>query len=82
MYAGIPFHLNSAKRCEKHNLEVGGKKKSAHLYGYAFDIAVKNSHEKFIILNALLKAGFKRIGVYENFLHCDDKPDLPQEVIW
>jgi zinc D-Ala-D-Ala carboxypeptidase len=82
MYAGIPFHVNSGKRCPAHNLAEGGKKKSAHLYGYAFDIAVSNSHERFIILSALIRAGFTRIGIGKNFIHGDDSPDLPPEVSW
>ena len=82
MYAGIPFHINSAKRCPVHNLDVGGKKNSAHLDGYAFDIRIGSSHERFIIYNALVKAGFKRIGIAGTFIHCDDHPDLPQEVTW
>jgi len=82
MYAGIPFHVNSAKRCEKHNLEAGGKKNSAHLTGNAFDIAVANSHQRYLMLNAMMKAGFHRIGIGKTFIHCDDSTKNPPEVSW
>jgi len=80
--AGVPFSLNSAWRCVEHNEYVGGGVASAHLRGYACDISVRDSRSRFKIIKALLAVGFRRIGVYKTFIHCDTDPDLPQEVIW
>ena len=87
LIAGIPFVLNCACRCAKHNKEVGGVEKSAHLIkadntANAVDIQCTNSSARFIILKALLDAGFKRVGIYKTFIHADDDPNLPSEVIW
>ena len=59
--AGIPFPLSSAYRCPKHNKAVGGVPTSAHTRGYAVDIRCVDSHSRFVILQALLEAGFRRI---------------------
>lgn len=80
--AGIPFNVNRGCSCAKHNKEVGGKEDSSHLRGLAIDISAKTSGEKFLILSALLKVGFKRIGFYKTFIHCDNDSTLPQKVIW
>lgn len=69
--AGIPFIVNSGCRCEKHNEEVGGKKKSNHLKGLAADIACKNDVERFRIVKGLIDAGFRRIGVGKGYVHAD-----------
>ena len=80
--AGIPFKINSGYRTKEHNKKVGGKDTSAHLTGYAADIAVENSRQRFIIVNALIKAGFTRIGMGQNFVHVDCAPNLPDLVMW
>jgi uncharacterized protein YcbK (DUF882 family) len=80
--AGIPFHINSGFRTPEHNAKVGGQPNSAHLRGFACDIATSSPNSKFIILKSLLNAGFLRIGVYETFIHCDTDPSLPIGVIW
>ncbi len=69
--AGIPFKINSGYRTKERNQQVGGVKNSSHLIGVAADIAVGSGNERYIILNALIKAGFKRIGVAKTFIHCD-----------
>jgi len=80
--AGIPFVLNSTVRNVEENSSVGGVPDSAHIYGMAVDIRVRNSVERFAIVNALLKAGFKRVGVGKTFVHCDIDQSKPQNVIW
>ncbi|MBF0501499.1 MAG: peptidase M15 [Candidatus Riflebacteria bacterium] len=69
--AGVPFHINSGCRCDKHNAAEGGKSDSSHLTGFASDIAVKDDGERSIILNALIKAGFTRFGMGKTFIHTD-----------
>lgn len=80
--AGIPFILNSAYRCEKHNDAVGGSPTSSHVIGKAVDIRITNNNQRFIILNALLKAGFTRLGVGKSFIHVDCDEKKAQNVIW
>lgn len=80
--AGVPFKINSGYRCAKHNAAVGGVKDSAHARGYAADVAVNGSSNRFKILTALLEVGFTRVGVYNTFIHVDVDPDKPTEVIW
>ena len=80
--AGIPFHINSGFRTEAHNKKVGGVSDSPHPQGHAADIRTRNGRERWIILNALIKAGFTRIGIGKNYIHADDSPTSPPEVIW
>lgn len=80
--AGIPFSVNSGFRCREHNKAVGGVPNSQHLYGKAGDIHVADKASRFIILNALLAAGFKRIGIYNSFIHADNGYKTGEPVIW
>ena len=78
--AGIPFPLSSAYRCPKHNKAVGGVPTSAHTRGYAVDIRCVDSHSRFVILQALLEAGFRRIELAPTWIHVDNDPDKPRDV--
>ncbi len=80
--AGVPFKINSGFRSVAHNKKVGGVANSAHLKGYAIDIATPNGKNQEIIVRALRQAGFKRFGVYTNFVHADNDPSKKQFVAW
>ena len=83
-YAGIPFIINSGARCEKQNDRIGGVKNSAHLSGFAVDIAWdwNNKKQVFKIIYGLLKAGFgMRIGLDDSFIHADIDLSLPN-ALW
>jgi len=69
--AGIPFKINSACRCESHNKKIGGVKDSAHVKGIAVDISARDDKSRFIIVSALLAMGFKRVLLYDTFIHVD-----------
>lgn len=73
--AGVPFIITSGYRCPKHNKKVGGVPNSAHVRGYAADIATTDSTRDLIL--AACRAAFTRIGVDEkrNFIHVDCDPD-------
>ena len=85
--AGIPFKINSGYRTESHNAKVGGKPKtntskgSSHMYGLAADIGCTDSITRSTIIAALIKVGFKRIGIAKTFLHTDLDNDKPN-AIW
>jgi len=84
--AGIPFTISSGFRSKEHNEKIGGVKNSSHLVGKAADIKVRNGEERYVILNALIKAGFKRIGVAKGFIHCDndslDQGGVKNNSVW
>ncbi len=82
----LPAHsvmiIASGYRCEKHNRESGGIEGSAHIQGLAADIKCRDSSQRFLLINALIKVGFKRIGIYDGFVHADLDAHKPQKVIW
>jgi len=84
--AGVPFIITSGFRCSTAQYllirQGRSKENSAHPRGYAVDIAINDSGKRFIIIDALLKVGFKRIGVGKDFIHADNDPDLPANVMW
>ena len=80
--ANIPFKINSAYRSPEHNAKIGGKPNSSHLRGLAVDISVRDSRSRFIVLEALIKVGFNRIGIADTFIHVDLSVDKVHKVIW
>ncbi|GEM_PF-603163 len=82
---GIPITITSGTRCEKHNQKVGGKLRSAHTQkhgtSHAVDVHCPNSAFRYAFLAAALPM-FNRIGIGKDFIHVDDDPDLPPNVIW
>jgi uncharacterized protein YcbK (DUF882 family) len=87
--AKIPFKINSGFRTANHNKNLIAKgyqasPNSAHLSGYAADIHIPNAggKERFLIVSALIKAGFTRIGIGKTYVHCDCDPSKDKEVIW
>lgn len=80
--AGIPFKITSGYRTPEHNRVVGGVANSAHIKGYAADIACKSNSDRAKILEALWTAGFSRIGISKNFIHVDNDPTKKLHVVW
>ncbi len=80
--ADTPFKITSGIRSEAHNLKVGGVSNSSHLLGYAADIACNNSILRHKILTSLIEVGFNRIGIADTFIHVDNDPAKPENVIW
>ncbi len=80
--AGVPFKITSGYRCEAHNHYIGGKNGSSHTKGLAVDIACEYSPPRYKIMEALGKVGINRIGMAEDFIHCDIDKDKAQNVIW
>lgn len=80
--AGIPFVLNSAYRSPSHDKSRGRSGTGAHTLGRAVDIRCSSDRNRFIIIEALLKAGFHRIGIAKSFIHADDSSEHTPEVAW
>ena len=82
--ANTPFVITSGFRCPAHNKAVGGKPASAHLEGKAVDISYKDSNKAFLILKALIDAGFNRIGhnPKHKFFHVDTSERLLQNLFF
>jgi uncharacterized protein YcbK (DUF882 family) len=81
-YAGIAFSLTSTWRSIEYSKKKGWSLTSSHTLGLAVDISASSSREKWIIVNALIKAGFTRIGIGSNFIHVDYDQNKPQNLIW
>jgi len=80
--AGVPFKINSSWRSKAWNDMIGGSRNSSHMRGNAVDIACTSSQNRLLIVEALLTAGFTRIGIANTFIHCDIDEALPQNVIF
>jgi len=78
----VPFIINSACRCIKHNKSVDGSFSSSHLEGLAVDIKTINSSDRYKITSVLLFVGFTRIGVYRDFIHVDIDTSKADKVLW
>ena len=73
--AGVPFKITSGYRTAKHNKDIHGSPTSSHLNGWAADIYCDDVHVREKILYGLVTAGFQRIGIAHNFIHCDVDPN-------
>lgn len=80
--AGTEFIITSGKRTPEHNEGINGVEDSSHLTGLAVDLACSLSGNRFKIVSALLKVGFKRIGIYDKHIHVDDDKEKAEGVIW
>lgn len=79
--ANIPFKINSGFRTITHNKKIGGSEKSSHMNGVACDIHCVDSHSRQIIVNALIQAGFTRIGIAKTFVHADTD-QFKNDALW
>lgn len=80
--AGVPFQITCGVRNELQNTKIGGVENSSHLRGLAVDLACSDPNDRFKMMQALLLAGFRRIGLYDKHIHADRDKTLPQDVIW
>ena len=80
--AGIPFVLNSAYRSPEWEKAHGRTGDGAHPHGQAVDIRCNSNANRFKIVDALICAGFVRIGIGKNYVHADDDASKSQNVMW
>ena len=84
---GHPIIINSGFRTiarHKYLTEKGypTSANSSHLLGWAADLHVDNSARRYLLIEALLDAGFNRIGIAKSYLHVDLDPEKPSNQIW
>ena len=80
--AGIPFVLTSAYRSREHELSKGRTGDGAHTTGEAVDIRCNTDRNRCLITEALMRAGFTRIGIARTYIHADDCPRKTPQVLW
>tara|TARA_B110000285_G_scaffold150592_1_gene168151 strand:- start:106 stop:483 length:378 start_codon:yes stop_codon:yes gene_type:complete len=85
--AGFPFIVNSGFRSIAHNKALKEKgykvaKNSSHLLGWAADLHCGSGKRRFLMIEALLDAGFIRLGIGDTFIHVDCDPEKSQMTIW
>jgi uncharacterized protein YcbK (DUF882 family) len=73
---GRPIVLNSACRCEAHNMHVGGARKSAHLVGpdglcHAADIRCFSDITRAELHKIFYDLGIRRFEVSDQHIHID-----------
>ncbi len=81
---GKPITITSGCRCIKHNAVSGGTPNSAHIQGKAADIATPTGVDRYLIIKALIQAGFERLGINFNkkFIHVDIDYSKPSPTIF
>lgn len=80
---GIPMRINSGFRTAAKNSGLTeAVKDSAHLRGLAADIGLIDDGHKQKFIAAAVKAGVRRIGIGNTFVHIDIDGKLPQNVVW
>lgn len=80
--AGIPFVLNSAYRSPEWEKAKGRTGTGSHTHGCAVDIRCRTFPNRFRIIDALLRVGFRRIGIAKTYIHVDNDKTKQQDVIW
>ena len=74
---GSPITLTSAYRSSEWDKAKGRSGTGAHTKGLAVDIRCSNTRNRYLLLKALLFAGFFRIGIAKNFIHVDIDTSKP-----
>lgn len=80
--AGIPFVLNSAYRTPAWDKSKGRSGTGAHTLGCAVDIRCRSLDNRYKIVSALIQAGFRRIGIADEYIHADNSPKHQSGIIW
>ncbi|HMK35311.1 MAG TPA: D-Ala-D-Ala carboxypeptidase family metallohydrolase [Desulfomonilaceae bacterium] len=82
---GRHITILSGTRCTRHNRRIGGTLNSPHVpkngISHAADVHCPDSSFRFAFILAASSL-FKRIGIGKDFIHVDDDPELPPDVMW
>ena len=79
---GYALTINSGYRTPMHNAAEGGVECSAHTLGFAADIRVLESRTRIDVVRCAIMLGFRRIGIDKKFVHLDEDPAKPQDILW
>ena len=82
MRVGYALYVNSGVRCAFWNEHEGGEKNSEHMIGTGADIRAESGREKYVLVQAALAEGFRRIGIGRTFVHLGVSQQHDQDVIW
>ena len=85
--SGVPYVITSGYRTQNHleSLTAQGyptSKTSAHLDGWAADIATPTNAIRYAVLRGLFSVGFNRVGIGRGFVHVDKHPLKIGRVVW
>lgn len=69
--AGVPFIVSSAYRSKQYEFSKGRQGTSSHCLGLAIDLVCASNFNRLQIIEALMKVGFRRIGIGKTFIHVD-----------
>lgn len=79
----MPLTIHSGFRTVAHNASLPDSVDgSAHTTGHAADIGALSSTQRYLIVEAALRLGFRRVGVGNSFVHIDDDITKAQDVMW
>lgn len=89
--SGVPYTITDGLRTAAGNTDRNAVNNSAHLVGKAVDLRCRDSRTLWKMLDGLVAAGFKRIGIYfvitdgnirPTHIHVDTDETKDQEVVW
>lgn len=72
---GNPIHVSSGFRCVPYDLSRGGK--GNHPTGQAVDVLCSDMQDRYDLIYAAMRAGFRRVEVAPNYLHFDVVKERP-----
>lgn len=67
----VPFIINSAYRSPEYERSKSRLGTSSHCKGLAVDLRCSSASDRLKILVCLIVVGFRRIGLYNGFIHVD-----------
>lgn len=70
---GFPLSLNCAFRSVEHEKANGRSGSSFHCAGRAADIRCVSNSQRFTIVQNAMFLGLSGIGIYDTFIHVDDR---------
>lgn len=71
-------HITSGNRCVEYNAEIGGSRRSQHIFSRAADIVVRNVPPS-IVQELAIQLGATGVGKYSDFTHIDTRTGSPVE---
>ncbi len=77
-----PMVITSGMRCAEYQFYLNPSVRLSGHIGHGVDVRCSTSWDRWELFQALLRAGFNRIGFYDGHVHFDCHPQLPKNKIW